>query len=197
MEEWCECAIEREMDDAKIVSLYWDRDEAAIAASEDKYGAYCSTISYNITASLEDAEECVNETWLRAWNVIPPNKPVRLTAFFGKIVRNLSLDRLRRKNALRRGGSNVCLALEELQECIPAEHNVEQTVLTNELANTISRFLKTLPERESKLFLRRYFYLQPMELAAKELKLSAKHAAVILYRVRAKLAQELREEGYV
>lgn len=185
------------MEDARIVALYWDRNEEAITASEDKYGAYCSTISYNITASLEDAEECVNETWLRAWNVIPPDRPVRLTAFFGKIVRNLSLDCLRRKNALRRGGGNVCLALDELEECIPAEHNVEQTVLTGELAKTISRFLKTLTERERKLFLRRYFYLEPMELAARHMKLTPKHASVILYRVRAKLAQELREEGYI
>ncbi len=183
------------MEDSKIVALYWDRNEEAITASEDKYGAYCSTISYNITASLEDAEECVNETWLRAWNVIPPDKPVRLTAFFGKIVRNLSLDCLRRKNALHRGGGNVCLALDELAECIPAQQNVEQTVLAGELANTINRFLKTLPERERKLFLRRYFYLEPMELAAKNLQISAKHAAVILYRVRTKLAQRLREEG--
>ncbi len=186
-----------EMEDAKIVALYWDRNEEAIAASEDKYGAYCSTISYNITASLEDSEECVNETWLRAWNIIPPNKPLRLTAFFGKIVRNLSLDRLRRKNAMRRGGGNICLALEELEECIPAEHDVEQQVLVGELAQTINEFLKKLPERERKLFLRRYFYLEPVELAAKQLRISAKHAAVILYRVRGKLAQRLREEGYV
>lgn len=186
-----------EMEDAEIVALYWDRNEAAIAASEDKYGAYCSTISYNITASLEDSEECVNETWLRAWNIIPPDRPLRLTAFFGKIVRNLSLDRLRRKNAMRRGGGNICLALEELEECIPAEHNVEQQVLVGELAQTINEFLKKLPERERKLFLRRYFYLEPVELAAKELRISAKHAAVILYRVRGKLAQRLKEEGYV
>ncbi len=185
------------MEDAKIVALYWDRDETAIAASEDKYGAYCNTISYNITASLEDSEECVNETWLRAWNIIPPDRPLRLTAFFGKIVRNLSLDRLRRKNALRRGGGNVCLALEELEECIPAEHDVEQQVLVGELAQTVNEFLKKLPERERKLFLRRYFCLEPVELAAKQLQISAKHAAVILYRVRAKLAQRLREEGYV
>lgn len=185
------------MEDAKIVALYWDRNEAAIAASEDKYGAYCNTISYNITASLEDSEECVNETWLRAWNIIPPDRPLRLTAFFGKIVRNLSLDRLRRKNALRRGGGNVCLALEELEECIPAEHDVEQQVLVGELAQLINEFLKKLPERERKLFLRRYFCLEPVELAAKQLQISTKHAAVILYRVRAKLAQRLREEGYV
>lgn len=185
------------MEDARIVALYWDRDETAIVASEDKYGAYCSTISYNITASLEDAEECVNETWLRAWNTIPPDRPIRLVAFFGKIVRNLSLDSLRRKNALRRGGSNVCLALEELQECIPSDHDVEQQVMAGELSCTISGFLKTLPERERKLFMRRYFYLEPMELAAKHLQLSAKNAAVILYRVRAKLAQRLREEGFV
>ncbi len=187
----------REMEDAKIVALYWDRNEEAIAASEDKYGAYCNTISYNITASLEDSEECVNETWLRAWNIIPPDRPLRLTAFFGKIVRNLSLDRLRRKNALRRGGGNVCLALEELEECIPAEHDVEQQMLVGELAQMINRFLKELPERDRKLFLRRYFYLEPVELAAKQLRISAKHAAVILYRVREKLAQRLREEGYV
>ena len=136
-----------EMEDAEIVALYWDRNEAAIAASEDKYGAYCNTISYNITASLEDSEECVNETWLRAWNIIPPDRPLRLTAFFGKIVRNLSLDRLRRKNAMRRGGGNVCLALEELEECIPAEHDVEQQVLVGELAQLINEFLKKLPVR--------------------------------------------------
>ena len=108
------------MEDARIVELYWERDEAAIAESSAKYGGYCYQIAFRILALREDAEECVNDTWLHAWNAMPPQRPSILSAFFGKLARNLSLDRWRRNRAAKRGGSQVELALHELGDCLPA-----------------------------------------------------------------------------
>ncbi len=185
------------MEDTKIIELYFDRDERALVESETKYGAYCNTISYNITASHEDAEECVNETWLRAWNSIPPQFPTRLMAFFAKIVRNLSLDLYRRRTAQRRGGDSVGLALDELSECIASQEDVEQQAIKQELSESINAFLKRLSERDCNLFLRRYFYMDCIDDAAKHCHISSKHAAVILHRLRQKLADHLQKEGYV
>lgn len=104
------------MEDSEIVALYWDRDETAISQTDAKYNKYCNTISYRIVSTHEDAEECVNETWLRTWNAIPPQRPQVLPPFLAKIVRNLSIDCLRRREAERRGGSVYHVALEELAE---------------------------------------------------------------------------------
>ncbi|MBE6985643.1 MAG: sigma-70 family RNA polymerase sigma factor [Ruminococcaceae bacterium] len=183
------------MEDRRIVELYWLRSEEAITASERKYGAYCNTISYNITYSHEDAEECVNETWIRSWNTMPPQKPMRLMAFFGKIVRNCSLDLFRRKTALQRGGGSVPLALEELSECLASEQDVEKQVESRQLSESLNRFLHDLPQRDCNLFLRRYFYMDSVETAAKRYHITAKNAAVILHRVRKKLAEYLQKEG--
>ena len=185
------------MDDSKIIALYFERNEQALTESDRKYGAYCNTISYNITASHEDAEECVNETWLRSWNTMPPQKPTHLMAFFSKIVRNLSLDLYRRKTAQRRGGSSVSLALDELSECIASQEDVEQQTIKKELSQCINDFLKRLNERDCNLFLRRYFYMDSVDDAAKHCHLTAKHAAVILHRIRQKLAEYLHKEGFV
>ena len=108
------------MDDHKIIDLYWARSQQAIAESDRKYGTYCRTIARNILPRLEDAEECVNDTWLRAWNAMPPQRPSVLQAFFGKLTRNLSLDRWRREHAAKRGGSQIELALDELEDCLAA-----------------------------------------------------------------------------
>ena len=116
------------MEDVKIIELYFDRDEAAITETYAKYGAYCHTVSYNVLRQEEDAEECVNDTWLHTWNAIPPTRPNSLKAFVGRIARNLSLNRLKEKNAEKRGGGAEDLAYEELDEWIGAGSSVEDTV---------------------------------------------------------------------
>ncbi len=185
------------MDDREIIALYFRRDETAIAESQRKYGAYCGTIARNITASVQDAEECVNETWLRAWNAIPPQRPVVLKAFFAKITRNLSLDRVRRETAESRGGGTVPLALEELAEILPSSESVEDRMDARELGRAISTFVRGLKKRDGDLFLRRYFYMDTLDAAAAFVGMAPKHAAVSLHRTRKRLEEFLRKEGLI
>ncbi len=185
------------MDDREIIALYFRRDEAAIAESQQKYGGYCGTIARNITTCPEDAEECVSETWLRAWNAIPPQRPLFLKAFFAKITRNLALDRVRRETAESRGGGAVPLALDELSECLPSAESVEAQVDARELGRAISRFVRGLKQRDGDLFLRRYFYMDTLEAAASHVGMSPKHAAVSLHRSRKRLEEFLKKEGLI
>ena len=185
------------MDDREIVALYFARDEGAITASRDKYGSYCTTIAKNITANACDAEECVSETWLRAWNSIPPQRPLFLKAFFGKITRNIALDYVRRETAESRGGGTVPLVLDELAECIASSDSVEAQIDARELGRAISTFVRQLKERDGDLFLRRYFYMDSLEDAAHHVGMSPKHAAVSLHRTRKRLEEYLRKEGYL
>lgn len=131
------------MEDQQIIQLYWDRREQAIWESDRKYGAYCRSIARRILAVEEDAEECVNDTWLHAWNAMPPQRPSILSAFFGKLARNLSLDRWRRNRAAKRGGSQVELALHELGDCLPAPGGPEQALDEKETGRVISQFLRS------------------------------------------------------
>lgn len=134
------------MRDHEIIELYWARNESAIAATAEKYGSYCNTIAYNILHSKEDAEECANDTYLGAWNSIPPQRPNRLSIYLGKITRNLALNRYKRYTAEKRGHGQVVLALSELEDCVPSETTVEQTIEENELAAAIDRFLYAKPK---------------------------------------------------
>jgi len=184
------------MDDHAIISLYWARDPQAITESDARYGRYLTALSRNILASAEDAEECVNDTWLRAWNTMPPQKPARLQLFFARITRNLSLNRYKALRAEKRGGGEMDLVLEELEDCLPSAASTEDAVLAQELAALLDHFLKTLPERERFLFLRRYFYAEPIAQAAGRCRIREDHAAVLLSRTRKKLRQFLAKEGY-
>ena len=185
------------MDDREIVALYLNRNESAIWESQQKYGAYCNTIARNITGCTEDAEECVSETWFKAWNAIPPQRPTFLKAFLGKITRNLALDSVRRKTAESRGGGVVPLVLDELAECLPSRDSVEAQVDARELGRAISAFVRQLKQRDGNLFLRRYFYMDSLEDAAAFVGMSPKNAAVSLHRTRKRLEEYLRKEGYV
>ena len=127
------------MRDHEIIELYWARNESAIAATAEKYGSYCHTIAYNILRNKEDAEECANDTYLGAWNSIPPQRPNRLSIYLGKITRNLALNRYKRCTAQKRGHGQVALALSELEACVPAEGNVEQAIEETELAAILCR----------------------------------------------------------
>lgn len=183
------------MDDQKIIQLYWQRNESAIAESDSQYGSYCRTIAYNILHDRLDTEECVNDTWLKAWHAMPPQRPNKLGAFFGRITRNLSLDRWRRSNAEKRGGSTTQVALEELRDCIPARDNVAEAADEMVLTECLERFLRGLPPRTRCIFLRRYWYLSPIGEIAKEYGMTTGRVTSLLHRTRSSLRQYLEQEG--
>ena len=183
------------MDDTQIVALYWARDEAALAESEQKYGGYCRAIALGILESREDAEECVNDTWLRAWNAMPPQRPGILSAFFGKLTRNLSLDRWRRNKAAKRGGSQVEVALHELEDCLPDRRSPDEELDAGETAALISAFLRRQSEADRALFVRRYFHLEPLNEPADRFGMSVGQIKSKLHRMRGRLKLELEREG--
>lgn len=184
------------MKDDAIIDLYFQRDENAILESDIKYGGYCRAIAGNILRSREDTEECINDTWFKAWNAMPPTRPDVLKLFFAKITRNLSFDKYKKMNAQKRGGGEIDIALSELEECIAAHSNVENEVNAKELENSVNRFLDTLPERERNIFLRRYFYVEKSGAIAQRYNLAPNHVSVILARTREKLKKHLTDEGY-
>lgn len=183
------------MEDKQIVRLYWDRNQQAIEESDQKYGAYCHAVAYGILGDLSDCEECVNDTWLRAWHSMPPQWPEYLKQYFAKLTRNLSFDRWKAANTQKRGGGEVPIALDELQDCIPHPNRVEEEVEAKELADCVNRFLHRLPERECNLFLRRYFFAEPVKEIARRYGLRENAVSVTLRRTRLKLKAHLAQEG--
>lgn len=184
------------MDDKTLVDLYWQRDEAALAESEAKYGGYCYTIAHNILGDAEDAKESVNDVWLAAWKSIPPHRPKVLQAFLGKLARNISLKKWRDKRAQKRGGRELSLVYEELSDCIPAPHSIEGELETAELAQCINRFLDSLPTVEQAVFLRRYWYFDSVKTIAARFRFSDSKVKSMLHRLRGKLAKTLQKEGF-
>lgn len=183
------------MKDNEIIALYWSRDEAAITATADTYGAYCHSIAYRILYNNEDAEECVNDTWLNAWNSIPPRWPERLSAYLGKLTRNLSLNRYKLLTAKKRGNGQVELALSELEGCIPARRDLEQITDEIVLVNVIETFLRTQSRIERNIFIGRYWYLYPIQELADAYRMSESKVVSLLYRMRNKLKLQLEKEG--
>ena len=183
------------MEDTAIIDLYWARSQQAIAASEEKYGPYCHTIARRILDREEDAEECVNDTWLRAWNAMPPQRPGILSAFFGKLTRNLSLDRWRRNKAAKRGGSQVEIALHELEDCLPDRRSPDENLEAGETAALISAFLRRQSETDRALFVRRYFHLEPLDSLSRRFGMSMGQVKSKLHRMRGRLKLELEREG--
>ncbi|MDE7326547.1 MAG: sigma-70 family RNA polymerase sigma factor [Lachnospiraceae bacterium] len=182
------------MEDEKIVALYWERAEEAIAATEEKYGKYCSYIACNILNNREDAKECVNDTWLRAWNAIPPGRPGHLATFLGKITRNLAINRLEKERAKKRGGGKMEVFLEELSDCLFAGHTGEETA-DFIIRDAMDRFLSALPAESRKLFVRRYWYFSSIREIAKDYKISESKVKMTLLRTRQELKVFLEKEG--
>ncbi len=183
------------MEDSQIVTLYWERNEQAIQATATKYGRYCYTIAYNILFNKEDADESVNDTYMSAWERIPPHRPSVLSTFLGKITRRISLNKWRYKTTAKRGGGEVVLAINELDECIPSGQSVEQTVELKELSKAINRFLGSLPEVERDLFVSRYWFLASINEISKQFQFSESKTKSMLFRSREKLRKLLLEEG--
>ncbi|MBQ5335368.1 MAG: RNA polymerase sigma factor [Oscillospiraceae bacterium] len=180
------------MKDKEIIDLYWARDEAAIRESEISYGAYCGKVADNILHSERDSEECVNDTWLRAWNALPPERPNRLRLFFARITRNLALDRLRRKQSLKAGGGQVAVCLDELSEIIGDEEAFPERLALREL---IEQFLESLSAKQREMFMLRYWYIQPVSEIAERYQVSEGAVKMTLQRVREKMRAYLIEEG--
>lgn len=184
------------MEDSKIVELYWLRSTSAIDETQRKYDDYCFAISRHILPTEEDARECVNDTYLAAWNAIPPNRPVVLSTFLGKLTRRISIDRWRSLSAEKRGGCTMTLALDELAECIPGGTDPVKELEAKELAGVINGFLDTLPYAERKVFLMRYFHMADMKEIEARFKMSNSKAKSLLHRTRKKLRTYLWKEGY-
>lgn len=185
------------MDDGQIVDLYWARSETAISETANKYSKYCHTIAYNILHSNEDAEECVNDTYMRAWGAMPTQRPNRLSAFLGKITRNLSLNRYEKYSAEKRGMGQLPLALDELHDCIPAANSVEQAIDDTLLVEIFNSFLASLPTEKRKVFMRRYWYLSPIKEIALDYSISESKTKMTLLRLRNELKYILEKEGVV
>ncbi len=183
------------MEDQAIIDLYWARSQQAIAESEKKYGGYCHAIARGILEQEEDAEECVNDTWFHAWGAMPPQRPSILSAFFAKLARNLSLDRWRRNRAAKRGGGQVEIALHELEDCLPDRSGPEERLEAGETAAVISEFLRGQSELDRRLFLRRYFYMEPIATLAERFRLTEGQAKTRLHRIRRRLKAALEKEG--
>ena len=182
------------MEDRQIVALYHAREERAIRESEKKYGAYCRRIARNILTLPEDAEECVSDTWLAAWNAMPPQLPQVLSAFFGRIVRNLSISRYRASRAQKRY-SGLETLLSELEDCLPSPDTMERQLERLELSRLIGGWLERLSSDDRALFLGRYWYGEPVKNLARRAGLSPNTVSQRLGRLRSKLKQVLEAEG--
>ena len=184
------------MEDKEIVDLYWARSENAIAETDKKYGRYCHYIAYQILSDNEDAEEIVNDTYLKTWNTVPPNRPDPLKGYVGMISNQLALDRYHFKTAAKRGGGQMPAVLHELSECIPDGDDGADIGQSIALRDALVRFLKSLPEKTRTIFVRRYWYVTPLSEIAEEFGMKESTVAMLMLRTRFKLKEFLEKEGF-
>ena len=184
------------MQDEKIVSLYWDRDETAIAATEEKYGRYLLKIAYNILSDHEDSHECVNDTYLKAWNSMPPHRPDILSAFLSKITRQTAIDLVRYRTRERRGGARYHLSLYELEDCISADNSTESAVDLHLLSEAINRYLRKLSAESRGMFIGRYYYMDSIKEIAGYCGVSEAKVKTTLHRIRKHMKNYLIKEGF-
>lgn len=182
------------MDDTKILELFWARAQEAITGVTERYGALCRAVAGNILANSRDVEECVNDVWLAAWNAIPPARPERMGAFLARMTRNIALDKLEYNRAQKRNGE-LDLALSELEECLSSRSRVEEQVEAGQTAAVIDAFLRTLPREQRWVFLRRYWYADPIAEIARRGHMSQGKVKSMLFRTREKLRTYLEQEG--
>ena len=183
------------MEDGRIIDLYWARREEAITETDRKYGSYCRSISFRILNDKEDSEECVNDTWMRAWDTMPPKRPEYLSAFLAKIARNLSISKYRMNHAQKRGSGETELLLLELEECLPSGKSVEEEIEGRETAAAINRFLAELDAESRRIFVRRYFYADAVKEIAECMGISESKVKSQLFRLRGRLKKHLEREG--
>ena len=184
------------MEDETIIALYWRRSQQAIAETKKKYGSKLTGLAQRILSCLEDAEECVSDTYLTAWNTIPPQKPVYFFAYLAQITRRFAFGRLDYRRADKRNGRLVELG-QELEECLPGSVSAEDRVEQKQIIQAINRFLRSLPEEKQLLFLRRYWFSDSYQDIAELVGLSEKTVSVRLTRMRQKMRQYLLESGVI
>lgn len=184
------------MDDSHIIALFWHRDEQAIRETQQKYGAYCTTIANNVLCSPEDSQECVQDALLRLWDTIPPQRPRCLQAYLGRITRNLAVNRLRSICAQRRGGGLQQLPLEELRDLASGQGDPPTELEKRRLADSISVFLRTLPPEKRRISVLRYWYAEPLSQVAAETDHTEDQVRNMLFRLRKKLKKHLEKEGF-
>ena len=184
------------MEDQEIVALFWQRNESAIEETSKKYGTYCYGIAYRILKNHEDSEESVNDTYIDAWQSMPPHKPALLSAFLGKITRRIAIDKWRVSRAEKRGCGETSFVLDELEECITSENDVDTEIAKRQLAQTVNAFMKTLSESERKVFVCRYFYMDSLESICRKFGFSEGKVKSMLFRTREKLRVYLQKEGF-
>lgn len=181
------------MDDDQIVDLFWNREESAIEQAAEKYGSYCQTIALNILSNREDAEECVNDTWLRVWNAIPPERPKVFRAWVGKITLRLALNRWQKNHSQKRY-AGLEEVLSELEECLPSDEMIEQQIAANEITRIINQWLGTLEREDRVIFVRRYWYGDTVKQLALACGVSPGKIAKRLFLLRGKLKAALAKE---
>ena len=184
------------MQDEQIVDLYWKRDENALRETEVRYGHYLTKIAYNILLDLEDSKESVNDTYLKAWNSMPPQRPSVLATYLGKITRQVSIDIFRSKNRQKRQASQYALSLSELEECVSVGDSTESQVDMHLLAEAIAKYLYTLSPETRNLFVGRYYYFDSLKEVAAYYDFSESKAKSMLHRTRIGLKKYLEQEGF-
>ena len=188
--------MEDYIEDQDIIQRFWDRDESALRETTRKFGRYCSSIAQKILNNHEDSEECVNETLMRAWESIPPKKPQSLCAFLGRITKNIALDRIRFAKSEKRGGGELPLVYEELDEIIADAKNIEDTMERKEMMSAVSHFLRKSKDNDRRVFVLRYWYCRSIDEIAREMSMKEDNVYTILSRMRVKLRDYLKKEGY-
>lgn len=184
------------MEDAKIVGLYWERNQDAIKYTAQKYGNYCKAIAKNILGNAEDAEECVNDTYMKTWNTIPSHKPNMLSTFLGKITRNISFNKYKMKHADKRGGGEIPAILDELGECVSGKDNVENEIEYKEFVEAINEFLAGLSKEKRDIFVCRYWYSDSVADIANQFGMKEGTVSMALNRLRLKLRKYLEERSF-
>ena len=186
------------MEDAEIIARFLKRDASALEAVIAKYSNYCCSIAYRILGNAADAEECVNDTWLHAWNAIPPHRPERLALFLGKMTRELAINRCKAGHAQKRGSGEYALTLDEIAEIIPDRRAApEDAISCAQLGNAISDFLRSQPRKAASIFIRRYYHLCSIQEIAQDFGFSESKVKSILFRMRKKLYSYLEKGDYL
>lgn len=184
-----------QMDDSRIIDLFFDRDEKALEYTAEKYDSYCYAVARAILDNDEDAKECVNDTLLAAWESIPPNRPEKLSSYLGRITKNLSVSKLRNINAKKRGADMIRVCLDELSEVVPSTDDPVKLLENEELTTAIERGLKTLSKTNRRIFISRYYYLESIGEIAARFGMNQNQVKLRLLRSREKLKKHLRKEG--
>lgn len=184
------------MEDERIVALYWQRDELAVQQTEKKYGRCLTRLAYQILANWEDSQETVNDTYIKAWNSIPPHRPRHLSTYLGKLTRQTAIDRYRKRHSEKRKGSEYAVSLAELEDCVSMGDTTAREVDLHLLGAAISAYLRTLAPEARRAFVGRYYFMDPIREIAAYQRVSESKVKSMLYRARIGLRAYLEQEGF-